>query len=116
MKVDRDIFRSFITGFSLRKLKKSVLIEKVPNKEFTLEAQIEQARSSWLVALDQMQWADDDMLDAAILYANACEKKYMALLHQARSQGFTAWDINHVDSEKAAKYHYYAGSSTASHG
>lgn len=92
MRVDKDIFKYLIKGFYWNKLKKSVLMDKDPNKEFTLEVQIHQAKGAWETAINQMQWADKDMLDAAILYTNACEKRYMSLLQQAKEQGYRAWD------------------------
>ncbi|RYD06710.1 hypothetical protein N752_03280 [Desulforamulus aquiferis] len=42
--------------------------------------------------------ADKDMLDAAILYTNACEKRYMSLLRQAKEQGYSAWGQLDVQS------------------
>ncbi|AEF93419.1 hypothetical protein Desca_0527 [Desulfotomaculum nigrificans CO-1-SRB] len=47
---------------------------------------IEEAKQCWLIALEQMKWADKDRLESAILYATACEKRYMALLQAAREQ------------------------------
>lgn len=64
---------------------------------------IEEAKQCWLIALEQMKWADKDRLESAILYATACEKRYMALLQAAREQGYTAWDMTKTAPRVANK-------------
>jgi len=92
MKVDWRIIQCFKKGFSLSSLKDAVLVNRPREGEFALEQQIEEAKRTWKVALEQMCWADKDMLDAAILHATACERRYIALLQMARNQGYTAWE------------------------
>ncbi|WP_333870225.1 DUF2508 domain-containing protein [Desulforamulus putei] len=92
MKVDRQIFQCLVKDFSWRKLKKAIFLNKTRDHEFTLERQIEQARQAWLIAQEQMQWADKDLLEAAILKTTACEKRYIALLQKAKSMHYVAWE------------------------
>lgn len=96
MKVDRQIFRCLGKDFSWRKLKKAIFLDKTSDNEFTLEVQIEQARQAWLIAQEQMQWADKDLLEAAILKITACERRYIALLQKARSMHYTAWEPTEI--------------------
>lgn len=92
IKVDEKIVHCFMKGFKWNALKKAVLMEKRNNKEYDLETQIEEAKRAWLIAQDQMQWADKDMLEAAILHTTACERRYISLLLKARNKNYTAWD------------------------
>lgn len=96
MKVDRQIFQVFGKGFSWTKLKKAIFVDNTRNNEFSLEAEIEQAKQAWLVAQEQMQWADKDLLESAILKTTACEKRYIALLQKARSLHYNAWEPKNI--------------------
>ena len=94
MKVDTQIIRCFTQGFSWVKLRKAIFIDKAPSQEKTLETSIEEAKQAWLTALQQMEYADQDLVESAILLATACEKRYIALLQEAKEQHFTVWDQN----------------------
>lgn len=92
MNGDRNLLGCLGKGFSWSRLKRAILVDNTPNREFTLEAQIEEAKRIWLIAQEQIHWADRDMLEAAILYTTACEKRYIGLLQKAKEQGFTTWE------------------------
>lgn len=92
MKVDTQIIQCFTRGFSWKKIKHVVLLDRSPRKELSLEDSIEQAKQEWLVALQQMEYADKDLLESSILLTTACEKRYIALIQEAKQQQFTAWD------------------------
>ncbi|ABO51307.1 hypothetical protein Dred_2803 [Desulforamulus reducens MI-1] len=89
MKIDKEILFCMIKGFSWHKLKDTVLVKKVDHN--SLAAQIEQAKRAWFIAQNQMEWADRDMLEAAILHTTACERRYMALLQKARNNHYITW-------------------------
>lgn len=92
MKVDTQIIRCFSKGFSWTKIKDVVLLDRSPSKQISLEASIEHAKQEWLTALQQMEYADKDLLEAAILLTTACEKRYTALIKEAKKQQLTVWD------------------------
>lgn len=94
MKVDKEIFLCLIRDFSWGKLKKTIFTERLD--ENSLEVQIELAKKAWLIAQNQMEWADRDMLEAAILQTTACERKYMALLQKARNEHYHLWDTKQL--------------------
>ncbi|GAB6158398.1 hypothetical protein JCM39194_15980 [Desulfotomaculum varum] len=96
MKTDRQILQCLLQGFSWSKLKKTVFLKKNSDYDFSLEQQIEQAKQAWLISLEQMQWADKDLLEAAILKTTACEKRYIALLQKARDMNYVAWDPRQI--------------------
>ncbi|GAB6179703.1 hypothetical protein JCM14036_10220 [Desulfotomaculum defluvii] len=94
MKVDKEILLCVIKDFSWKNFKKCILTKRVD--EHSLEVQIELAKKAWLIAQNQLEWADRDMLEAAILQTTACERKYMALLKKARSEQYQTWDTKEL--------------------
>lgn len=90
MKLDKEIFLCLITGFSWSKLKNTIFTKKLDKN--SLEVQVELAKKAWIIAQNQMEWADKDMLEAAILQTSACERKYMALMQKARNEHYHIWD------------------------
>lgn len=92
MKVDRQLVQLLTTNFSWEKVMSAVLVDPSREDNFSLEAQIRQAKEGWLVALQQLEYADKDMLEACILKVTACEKRYMSLLSAAKREHFHLWD------------------------
>lgn len=95
---DRRILHCILKDFSWRKLKHAILKDNSSDKTSALEEQIEQAKRAWQLAQEQMQWADKDLLEAAILNTTACERRYIALLQQAKNQGYEVWDNNRLQN------------------
>ncbi len=56
-----------------------------------LVSAIEYARQEWRQALNEMNNIDSDLTDYAILKTSAAERRYMALLEQAKKEGVNAW-------------------------
>ncbi|MCS5696489.1 DUF2508 family protein [Desulfofundulus thermocisternus] len=57
----------------------------------TLVDIIDQARREWQEALKEFHLVDNEMVDYAIFKINTAERRFMALLNQARRSGVTAW-------------------------
>lgn len=55
---------------------------------------IEQAKREWQIALKQLDFCDRDLLDYMVHHIQAKERRYMALLQQARQENITAWQLN----------------------
>ncbi|AEG59110.1 hypothetical protein [Desulforamulus ruminis] len=91
MKVDRNLWRAILKDFSWSNIKRVLIMDNSPHGEFSLEKQIEEAKQAWLIAQRQMDWADKDLLESAILYTTTCERRYMGLMQKAKAQGFTSW-------------------------
>lgn len=51
----------------------------------------EAARQAWHQARREMDFINGDMTDHVIFKINATERRYMALLQQARNEGVKAW-------------------------
>ncbi|AQS60104.1 DUF2508 family protein [Desulforamulus ferrireducens] len=98
MRGDWQILQCILKGFSWQRLKKLIIKDNSSHKPSTLEEQIEQAKRAWQLAQEQMQWADKDLLEAAILNTTACERRYIALLQQAKIQGCQAWDDSRLQN------------------
>jgi len=49
------------------------------------------AKRSWKQALDYLNYIDNTFVDYAIHNINASERRYMALVQQAKKEGITAW-------------------------
>ncbi|WP_031516713.1 DUF2508 family protein [Desulfofalx alkaliphila] len=56
-----------------------------------LFAMIEQAHLDWQHAMQQLDLCDKDMLDYVIHQLQARERRYIALMMQARQEGLVAW-------------------------
>ncbi len=56
-----------------------------------LVSAVEYARQEWRQAINEMNNIDSDLTDYAILKASAAERRYMALLKQAKNEGINAW-------------------------
>ncbi|MCL6559117.1 MAG: YaaL family protein [Firmicutes bacterium] len=57
----------------------------------TLVSAVERARQDWQQALQEMDHIDGDLTEYVIFKVNACERRYIALLEQAKKEGITAW-------------------------
>lgn len=73
-----------------------------------LVAAIESARVDWQQALREMDHIDGAMAEYVIFKINAAERRYIALLEQAKKEGVTAWSntagflsANHICSENS---------------
>ena len=49
------------------------------------------AKRTWKQALDYLNYIDDTFMDYAVHNINTTERRYMALVQQARKEGLTAW-------------------------
>ena len=96
MRGDKRILHCILKDFSWSNLRKAVLKNNAPNEHYSLASQIEQAKRAWQVAQEQMHWADKDMLEATILKTTACERRYIALLQQAKNQDYQVWDMKRL--------------------
>ncbi|SHK69152.1 DUF2508 domain-containing protein [Desulforamulus aeronauticus] len=94
MRGDRRILHCILKDFSWSNLKKAILKNNTSDERYALVLQIEQAKRAWQIAQEQMHWADKDMLEATILKTTACERRYIALLQQAKNQCYQVWDMN----------------------
>lgn len=79
-------------------LKSINLVESLGIKELlvnqsgpTLLTSIEKARKEWQHAVKEMNHIDIDMAEYIIFKINAAERRFMALLEQAKKEGITAW-------------------------
>lgn len=52
---------------------------------------IENARRDWKQALMELDHIDNDLAEYVIFKINSAERRYMALLEQAKKEGVTAW-------------------------
>lgn len=57
----------------------------------TLVTAVENARQDWQQAIREMNHSDGDMAEHVIFKINATERRYIALLEQAKKEGVTAW-------------------------
>lgn len=53
---------------------------------------IHRAWQTWQDALNMLNFVDPQFLDYAIFHLNASERRFVALLHQARREGLRAWN------------------------
>lgn len=68
---------------------KDILVEKTSTLQ--LDAAVQNARDEWRQALKEMDYIDGDLAEYVIFKINAAERRYIALLDQARKEGITAW-------------------------
>jgi hypothetical protein len=78
-----------IPVIELSRLKELILVEKTPT--FQLDVAVQQAREEWRQALKEMDFIDGELAEYAIFKINAAERRYIALLNQARREGIKAW-------------------------
>lgn len=52
---------------------------------------VECARRDWQLALREINYIDSDLDEYVIFKINSAERRYMALLDQARKEGMSAW-------------------------
>lgn len=52
---------------------------------------VECARRDWVLALKEIDYIDSDLDEYVIFKINSAERRYMALLEQARKEGTSAW-------------------------
>lgn len=52
---------------------------------------IDRAKREWQLALKQLDFCDQDMLDSIVYEIQAKERRFMALLQQARQENIIAW-------------------------
>ena len=52
---------------------------------------VEDARREWQLALKEINYIDNDLDEYVIFKINSAERRYMALLEQARKEGMNAW-------------------------
>jgi len=57
----------------------------------SLVTAVENARRDWQQAVREMNHTDGDMAEHIIYKINAAERRYIALLEQAKKEGITAW-------------------------
>jgi len=57
----------------------------------TLAHTVENARRDWQQAIREMDQIDGELTEYVIFKVNAAERRYMALLEQAKREGVTAW-------------------------
>lgn len=67
-----------------------------------LLGEIEDARANWRWALVIFDNADSELIDYAIYNLNACERRFMGLLKQAREQGLKAWSPEQMEKIRSA--------------
>ncbi len=79
-------------------LKNLNMAEFFKNREMTekpspppLVFDVENARIEWQQAIQEMNHSDYDLAEHIIFKINAAERRYMALLEQARKEGVKAW-------------------------
>jgi|GEM_PF-1548021 len=51
----------------------------------------EDAKRTWLQALNDLNYIDNSFVDYAVHNINAAERRYVALVQQAKKEGLTAW-------------------------
>lgn len=68
---------------------KEIIMEKPPALQ--LSTAVQNAREEWRQALKELDYIDGDLAEYAIFKINAAERRYIALLNQARREGITAW-------------------------
>ncbi len=56
-----------------------------------LVSDIHRARQAWQDAVQMLDFVDPEFLDYAIFHLNASERRFVALLGEARRKGVTAW-------------------------
>jgi uncharacterized protein YhaN len=56
-----------------------------------LDLAVQNACEEWQQALKEMDYIDGDLAEYVIYKINAAERRYIALLDQARRTGITAW-------------------------
>jgi len=66
-----------------------VLTEKTSTLQ--LDVAVQNAGQEWRQALKEMDYIDGDLAEYVIFKVNAAERRYIALLEQARREGITAW-------------------------
>jgi hypothetical protein len=66
-----------------------VLAEKTSTLQ--LDVAVQNAGQEWRQALKEMDYIDGDLAEYVIFKINAAERRYIALLEQARREGLTAW-------------------------
>jgi hypothetical protein len=52
---------------------------------------VEECRNAWRNAISEFNNCDTELIDYMIFRLNATERRYMALLSQARREGLKAW-------------------------
>lgn len=60
----------------------------------TLAHAVENARRDWQQAIREMDHIDGELTEYVIFKVNAAERRYMALLKQAKREGVTAWPLS----------------------
>ncbi|MDD4239121.1 MAG: DUF2508 family protein [Desulfotomaculaceae bacterium] len=75
--------------FELSRIREIMVVEKTSTLK--LDIAVQNARKEWRQALKEMDYIDGDLAEYAIFKINAAERRYIALLNQARKEGITAW-------------------------
>lgn len=65
------------------------MVESPPTSD--LVDAVECARRDWQLALKEIDHIDSDLDEYIVFRINAAERRYMALLEQARKEGLNAW-------------------------
>lgn len=73
----------------ISRLKHLLVIEK--HHTVKLDSAVQNAREEWQQALKEMNYIDGELSEYTIFKINAAERRYIALLNQARKEGITAW-------------------------
>lgn len=76
-------------------VKLKIFTKKQPERE--LVALVERAKNEWKLAQRQLDFCDGDMLDSIIHDIQAKERRFVALLIQARQENVVAWQIDKLD-------------------
>ncbi|MDD4237586.1 MAG: DUF2508 family protein [Desulfotomaculaceae bacterium] len=73
----------------MSRIREIMVVEKTSTLQ--LDIAVQNAREEWRQALKEMDYIDGDLAEYAIFKINAAERRYIALLNQARKEGLTAW-------------------------
>lgn len=67
-----------------------------------LVTSIKNAERDWKQALTELNHIDNDLAEYVIFKINAAERRYMALLEQAKKEGVAAWSGSAVFTDQVA--------------
>lgn len=73
----------------MSRLKELLVVEKPATMK--LDLAVQHACEEWQQALKEMDHIDGDLAEYAIFKINAAERRYIALLNQAKREGIRAW-------------------------
>jgi len=77
------------------------LFKPKPYTKPTLLEEIDLAHKSWIEATGQLNFIDSDLLDYVIFKINAAERRFMALIKQAKEQKIAAWPAMPIEINRS---------------